>query len=161
VESLGASFITVDEAAMKSAETAGGYAREMDAEFQRRQRERVAEALRRTDIVITTALVPGARAPVLLTAGMGAQMAPGSVIVDLAVDAGGNVEGSRADETVTTANGVRIVGHANMPARVAVDASQLYARNLQAFLALLVKDGQLHIDTADEIVKGALLTLDG
>jgi NAD(P) transhydrogenase subunit alpha len=161
VESLGATFITVDEAAMTSAETTGGYAREMDEEYHRRQREKVGDALRRTDIVICTALVPGRRAPVLLTEEMVALLAPGSVIVDLAVEAGGNVAGSRPDETVTTPNGVKIVGHLNMPSRVAVDASQLYARNLQAFLALLVKDGQLQIDTSDEIVKAALLTLDG
>ena len=161
VESLGATFITVDEAAMRAAETTGGYAREMDEEFQRRQREKIAETLRRTDIVICTALVPGRRAPVLLTEAMVAGMAPGSVIVDLAVEAGGNVEGSQPGEIATTANGVKIVGHLNVPSRVAVDASQLYARNLTAFLALLVKDGQLRIDRSDEIVKAALLTLDG
>ena len=162
VESLGASFITVDEEAARAAETAGGYAREMGEDYQRRQREKVAEALRRTDIVICTALVPGRRAPVLLTEAMVAGMAPGSVIVDLAVEAGGNVEGSRSGETVTTANGVRIVGHGNVPSRIAADASQLYARNLLAFLALLVdKEGKLRIDTSDEIVKAALLTLDG
>ncbi len=89
-------------------------------------------------------------------------MMPGSVIVDLAVEAGGNVEGSRPGEIATTANGVKIIGHLNMPSRIAVDASQLYARNLLAFLALIVdKDGQLRIDTSDEIVKAALLTLDG
>ncbi len=162
VESLGATFITVDEAAMRAAETAGGYAREMDEEFQRRQREKVTEALRRTDIVICTALVPGRRAPVLLSEAMVAGMAPGSIIVDLAVEAGGNVEGSRAGEIATTANGVRILGHTNVPSRIAVDASQLYARNLLAFLALLVdKEGHLRIDTADEIVKATLLTFDG
>jgi NAD(P) transhydrogenase subunit alpha len=161
VESLGATFITVDEQAMRAAETAGGYAREMGEDFQRRQREHIAQALRRTDIVICTALIPGRRAPVLLTGEMVAGMAPGSVIVDLAVEAGGNVEGSRPGEIVTTPNGVRIIGHVNEPSRIAVDASQLYARNLQAFLALLVKDGQLHIDTSDEIVQAALLTLDG
>ena len=161
VESLGASFITVDEAAMRAAETAGGYAREMGEDFQKRQREHIAQGLRRTDIVICTALIPGRRAPVLLSADMVAGMAPGSVIVDLAVEAGGNVEGSRPGEIATTANGVRIIGHVNEPSRIAVDASQLYARNLQAFLALLVKDGQLHIDTADEIVQAALLTRDG
>jgi H+-translocating NAD(P) transhydrogenase subunit alpha len=161
VESLGATFLTVDEAAMRAAETAGGYAREMDEDFQRRQREKVSEALRRTDIVICTALIPGRRAPVLLTADMVAAMAPGSVIVDLAVEAGGNVEGSQPGEIATTANGVRIIGHLNEPSRIAVDASQLYARNLQAFLALLVKDGKLHIDTSDEIVQAALLTRDG
>jgi NAD(P) transhydrogenase subunit alpha len=162
VESLGAAFITVDEEAMRAAETEGGYAREMGEDFQRRQREKVTEALRRADIVICTALIPGRRAPVLLTEAMVAVMAPGSVIVDLAVESGGNVEGSRPGEIVTTANGVKIVGHLNMPSRVPVDASQLYARNLLAFLALIVdKEGQLRIDTADEIVKAALLTLDG
>ncbi|MBV9524066.1 MAG: NAD(P) transhydrogenase subunit alpha, partial [Alphaproteobacteria bacterium] len=108
VESLGASFLTVDLEAMKAAETAGGYAREMGEDFQRRQREMVTEALRRTDIVICTALIPGRRAPVLLTGEMVAGMAPGSVIIDLAVEAGGNVEGSQAGETVKTANGATI-----------------------------------------------------
>jgi len=161
VESLGATFITVDEAAMRAAETAGGYAREMDEEFQRRQRELVGETLRRTDIVICTALIPGRRAPVLLTESMVRGMMAGSVIVDLAVEAGGNVEGSRPGEIATTANGVRIVGHLNMPSRIAVDASQLYARNLLAFLGVLVKERQLNIDTSDEIVRAALLTRDG
>src|SRR5438270_6002764 len=162
VASLGATFITVDEDAMKAAETSGGYAREMDEDFQRRQREKITEALRRTDIVICTALIPGKQAPILLTEAMVAALAPGSVIVDLAVESGGNVEGSRAGEIVTKANGVKIVGHINMAARVPVDASQLYARNLLAFLALIVdKEGKLRIDTADEIVKAALLTRDG
>jgi NAD(P) transhydrogenase subunit alpha len=162
VESLGATFLTVDEEAMRAAETTGGYAREMGEDFQRRQREKVGEALRRTDIVICTALIPGRKAPTLLTEAMVAQMAPGSVIVDLAVEAGGNVEGSRLGEIATTAGGIKIIGHANMPSRIAVDASQLYARNLQAFLALIVdKDGQVHIDTSDEIVRAALLTRDG
>lgn len=162
VESLGASFITVDEAAMRAAETAGGYAREMGEDFARRQRDMIAQTLRRTDIVICTALIPGRRAPVLLTADMVAGMMPGSVIVDLAVEAGGNVEGSRFGEIATTANGVKIIGHPNMPSRIAVDASQLYARNLFAFLGLLVdKEHRLRIDTSDEIVKAALLTHDG
>jgi NAD(P) transhydrogenase subunit alpha len=162
VASLGATFITVDEDAMKAAETSGGYAREMDEDFQRRQREKITETLRRTDIIICTALIPGKQAPILLTEAMVAALAPGSVIVDLAVESGGNVEGSRAGEIVTTANGVKIVGHINMAARVPVDASQLYARNLLAFLALIVdKEGKLRIDTADEIVKAALLTRDG
>ena len=162
VESLGATFITVDEEAARSAETAAGYAREMGEDYQRRQREKVSEALRRIDIVICTALIPGRQAPVLMTEPMVAGMAPGSVIVDLAVESGGNVAGSRPGEVVTTANGVKIVGHLNLPSRVAVDASQLYARNLLAFLALIVdKEGRLRIDTSDEIVKAALLTLDG
>jgi NAD(P) transhydrogenase subunit alpha len=162
VASLGATFISVDEEAAQSAETAGGYAREMDADYQRRQRERITEVLRRTDIVICTALIPGRKAPVLLTKEMVAELAPGSVIVDLAVEAGGNVEGSRADRTVKTPNGATIIGHPNMPARIAVDASQLYARNLLSFLALIVdKEQGLRIDRADEIVNAALLTLDG
>jgi NAD(P) transhydrogenase subunit alpha len=158
VESLGATFITVDEAASRTAETAGGYAREMGEDYQRRQRERITEALKRTDIVICTALIPGRKAPVLLTSAMVAELAAGSVIVDLAVEAGGNVEGSRPEETVLTPNGVKIIGPANMPSRIAADASQLYARNLLSFLALLVKDKELKIDTADEIIKATLLT---
>ena len=161
VESLGATFITVDEAAARTAETAGGYAREMGEDYQRRQRERITEALKRTDIVICTALIPGRKAPILLTSAMVAELAAGSVIVDLAVEAGGNVEGSRPEETVLTANGVKIIGPANMPSRIAADASQLYARNLLSFLALLVKDKELKIDTADEIIKATLLTENG
>jgi NAD(P) transhydrogenase subunit alpha len=99
---------------------------------------------------------------VLLTEPMVAGMAPGSVIVDLAVEAGGNVEGSRPGEVVSTENGAKIVGHLNVPSRIAVDASQLFARNVLAFLGLLIdKEGRLRIDTADEIVKATLLTLDG
>jgi H+-translocating NAD(P) transhydrogenase subunit alpha len=162
VESLGASFITVDEAAARSAETAAGYAREMGEDFQRRQREKITEILKRTDVVICTALIPGRKAPVLLTETMIAALAPGSVVVDLAVEAGGNVEGSRLGEVVTTPNGITIIGHANMPSRIPVDASQLYARNLLSFLTILVdKDGKLKIDTADEIVRATLLTQNG
>ena len=162
VESLGASFITVDEAAARSAETAEGYAREMGEDYQRHQREKIIEALKRTDIVICTALIPGRRAPLLLTEGMLGELAPGSVVVDLAVESGGNVEGSRLDEIVSTPQGVKIIGHANMPSRIAADASQLYARNLYNFLTLLVdNDGKLKIDTADEIIKATLLTENG
>jgi H+-translocating NAD(P) transhydrogenase subunit alpha len=162
VESLGASFLTVDLEAMKAMETAGGYAKEMGEDFARRQREHVTEALKKTDIVICTALIPGRKAPVLITRAMVAVMRPGSVIVDLAVEQGGNVEGSEPGKTVRTENGVAIIGHANVPSRIAVDASQLYARNLLAFLALIIdKDKQLKIDTADEIIKATLLTRDG
>jgi NAD(P) transhydrogenase subunit alpha len=162
VESLGATFISVDEEVARSAETAGGYAREMGEDYQRRQREKITEALKRTDVVICTALIPGRRAPVLLTQSMIAEMMPGSVIVDLAVEAGGNAEGSVPGETVATANGVRVIGHLNVPSRIAADASQLYARNLLSFLALIVdKEGRLAIDTDDEIVKATLLTRDG
>jgi proton-translocating NAD(P)+ transhydrogenase subunit alpha len=162
VESLGASFITVDEAASRTAETAQGYAREMGEEYQRRQRETITAALRRTDVVICTALIPGRQAPILLTEPMVAELAPGSVVVDLAVESGGNVEGSRLGEIITTANGVKIIGHANMASRIPVDASQLYARNLLNFLTLLVDtNGTLKIDRTDEIIKATLLTADG
>jgi len=134
----------------------------MGEDYQRRQREKMTETLKRTDVVICTALIPGRRAPVLLTEAMVAELAPGSVVVDLAIEAGGNVEGSRPDEIVTTANGVKIIGHVNMPSRIAADASQLYARNLLSFLTLLIdKEGRLAIDENDEIVKATLLTRDG
>jgi NAD(P) transhydrogenase subunit alpha len=162
VESLGANFITIDEAAQDSSETTGGYAREMDEKYQRRQHERIGEALRRTDVVICTALVPGHKAPLLLTEAMLANLARGSVVVDLAVEAGGNVEGSRPGESVTTKGGVTILGHLNVPSRIAADASQLYARNLSSFVQLIVDpEGRLAIDRADEIVKATLLTIDG
>jgi proton-translocating NAD(P)+ transhydrogenase subunit alpha len=162
VESLGATFISVDEEAARTAETAGGYAREMGEDYQRRQRERMTEALRRIDIVICTALIPGRPAPVLLTSPMVAELAAGSVIVDLAIEAGGNVEGSRPEEVIATPNGVKIIAPLNMPSRIAADASQLYARNLLSFLALLVdKDKNLKVDTADEIIKATLLTENG
>jgi NAD(P) transhydrogenase subunit alpha len=134
----------------------------MGEDFQRRQREMITDALKRIDIVICTALIPGRRAPVLLTGEMLGALAPGSVVADLAVEAGGNVEGSRPEETVTTPGGVKIIGYANAPAHIPVDASLLYARNLSAFLALLVDQEQkLKIDTSDEIIKAALLTMDG
>jgi NAD(P) transhydrogenase subunit alpha len=134
----------------------------MSADFQKRQREHVHEALKKIDIAICTALIPGRKAPVLITAAMVADMRPGSVIVDLAVEQGGNCEGSEAGKVVTTANGVKIVGHANVPSRIAVDASQLYAKNLLNFLGLIIdKDKSLKIDPADEIIKGTLLTRDG
>ena len=162
VESLGASFLVVDLEAMKAMETAGGYAKEMGEDFARRQREHVTEALKKVDIVICTALIPGRKAPVLITRAMVEALRPGSVIIDLAVEQGGNVEGSEFGKVVTTSGGVTIVGHANVPSRIAVDSSQLYAKNLLAFLALLVdKDKQLKIDTADEIIKATLLTRDG
>jgi len=162
VESLGASFITVDDAAARTAETAEGYAREMGEDFQRRQRDKISEVLRRTDVVICTALIPGRKAPTLLTEAMLGELAAGSVVVDLAIESGGNVEGGQLGEIVTTPQGVKIIGHANMPSRIAADASQLYARNLYNFLTLLVdKDGKLKIDTADEIIKATLLTENG
>jgi NAD(P) transhydrogenase subunit alpha len=162
VESLGASFLVVDLEAMRAMETAGGYAKEMGEDFARRQREHIGEALKKIDLVIATALVPGRRAPVLLTRDMVAGMRPGSVVADLAVEQGGNVEGSVAGETVRTGNGVSILGPLNVPSHIAVDASALYARNLMAFLALITdKEKRLKIDTSDEIVKATLLTHGG
>jgi NAD(P) transhydrogenase subunit alpha len=162
VESLGASFLAVDLEAMRQMETSGGYAKEMGEEFARRQREHVAEALKKTDIVVTTALIPGRRAPVLITKEMAANMRPGSVLIDLAVEQGGNVEGAEYGRNVATANGVTIMGPANLPSDIAVDSSQLYAKNLFAFLALIVdKDKNLAVDINDEIVKATLLTRDG
>ena len=162
VESLGATFLAIDLEAMKAMETAGGYAKEMGEDFARRQREHVGEALKKIDIAICTALVPGRRAPVLLTRAMVAQMRPGSVVADLAVEQGGNVEGSVPGEVVVTPQGVSILGPINVPSHIPVDASALYARNLSAFLALIIdKEKKLKIDTADEIVKATLLTSDG
>jgi H+-translocating NAD(P) transhydrogenase subunit alpha len=162
VESLGATFLVVDLEAMKEMETAGGYAKEMGEDFARRQQAYVGEALQKTDIVIATALIPGRPAPRLITRDMVANMRPGSVIVDLAVEQGGNVEGAQYGNKVVTPNGVTILGPANMPSDIAVDASQLYARNLVAFLALIIdKDKALHIDLNDEIVKATLLTHEG
>jgi H+-translocating NAD(P) transhydrogenase subunit alpha len=159
---LGASFLVVDLEAMRQMETAGGYAKEMGEDFARRQREHVGEALKKIDIAICTALVPGRRAPVLLTSAMVAQMRPGSIVADLAVEQGGNVEGSVPGESVVTSGGVTILGPINVPSHIPVDASQLYARNLVAFLALIIdKDKRLKIDRSDEIVKATLLTLDG
>ncbi|MGH7032631.1 MAG: Re/Si-specific NAD(P)(+) transhydrogenase subunit alpha [Stellaceae bacterium] len=162
VESLGASFLAVDLDAMKQMETAGGYAKEMGEDFARRQREHITEALKKIDIVICTALIPGRKAPILITKEMVAVMRPGSVLVDLAVEQGGNVEGSKPGEEVSTENGATILGHLNIPSHIAVDASQLYAKNLLAFLGLIIdKDKALKIDPADEIVKASLLTMDG
>ena len=162
VESLGATFVMVESEETAEAETAGGYAREMSEDYKRRQAELVAETLKKQDIVITTALIPGRPAPTLVTDEMVASMKPGSVIVDLAVEQGGNVVGSRPGE-VAQAHGVTIVGHANVPGRLAADASALYAKNLLNFLTPLI-DGESHalaIDWQDEIVAGTLVTKDG
>jgi NAD(P) transhydrogenase subunit alpha len=163
VESLGASFIEVDAEAAKQAETAGGYAKEMSEDYQRRQREKIHEVLKKADIVICTAQIPGKKAPILVTKDMIADMKPGSVIVDLAIESGGNAEGGTLGKIVTTKNGVKLVGHANMPSRIAADASALYAKNIFAFLGLIIdkETKGLKIDTGDEIVKGTLVTRDG
>jgi NAD(P) transhydrogenase subunit alpha len=162
VQSLGATFVWLDDAEAAQAETKGGYAKEMSADYQKRQAALVAETLARQDIAITTAMIPGRPAPRLISAEMVRSMKPGSVIVDLAVESGGNCELSRAGE-VADIDGVRILGHRNYPGRVPVDASALYARNLLAFLSLVVdaKERRLKLDATDEIVKAALLTRDG
>lgn len=158
VESLGAKFLAVEDEEFKNAQTAGGYAKPMSAEYQAKQAVLTGEHIKKQDIVITTALIPGRAAPVLVTAAQVATMKPGSVIVDLAVEAGGNVEGSRPGEVVTTANGVKIVGWTNLPGRIAADASALYARNLVAFVGLMIRDGALALDLDEEILKAAAVT---
>lgn len=160
VESLGASFIAVMDEEFAQAQTAGGYAKEMSAAYKEKQAALIAEHLKKQDVVITTALIPGRPAPKLITDAMLAAMKPGSVIVDIAAERGGNVEGCVPGQAVRI-HGVTVVGAVNLPARIAADASLLYAKNLLAFLTPLVKDGKLVINREDEIVKGALLTLDG
>jgi NAD(P) transhydrogenase subunit alpha len=162
VESLGGSFVAVEDEEFKQAQTAGGYAKEMSPAYQEKQRALVAETIKKQDVVITTALIPGRKAPVLVTDAMLRSMKPGSVLVDMAVEQGGNVEGSRPGEVVEL-YGVKIVGHLNIPSRIAVDASALYARNLLNFLQPLVdKDaGALKIDLEDEVLKGTCLTRGG
>ena len=162
VQSLGAKFIAVEDDEFKQAETAGGYAKEMSKEYRAKQAALVAEHIKKQDIVITTALIPGRPAPKLVSAEMVASMRPGSVLVDLAVERGGNVEGAKAGE-VAEINGVKIVGHTNVPGRLAASASALYAKNLLTFLESLVdkKEKKLAINWDDEIVKGTALTRDG
>jgi NAD(P) transhydrogenase subunit alpha len=162
VESLGGTFVAVMDEEFKNAQTAGGYAKEMSKEYQARQAALVAETIRKQDIVITTALVPGRKAPVLVSEEMIKTMKPGSVIVDLAAEAGGNTPLTRPDEVVEV-HGVTIMGYTNLAGRLAVDSSALYARNLFNFISLIVdkKTGAMAIDWTDEIIKGALVTRDG
>ena len=161
VESLGAKFLAVEDEEFRNAQTAGGYAKPMSPEYQAKQAALTGEHIRKQDIVITTALIPGRAAPVLVSAAQVATMKPGSVLIDLAVEAGGNVEGAKAGEVVTTANGVQIVGHTNLPGRIASDASSLYAKNLVAFVGLMIKDGALALDLEDEILKASAVTHGG
>ena len=162
VESLGAKFIAVEDEEFKQAETAGGYAKEMSKAYQEKQAALVAGHVKKQDIVITTALIPGRPAPRLISAAMVQSMRPGSVIVDLAVERGGNVEGVKPDQ-VTDVNGVKIVGYRNVPGRLAASASSLYARNLFNFVELLIdkKTKALAVNWDDEIVKATALTRDG
>jgi NAD(P) transhydrogenase subunit alpha len=160
VESLGARFVDLglDTA---DAEGAGGYARELGEDFYRRQRDALGRVVAGANAVITTAQVPGGRAPVLVTAGMVANMASGSVIVDLAAGQGGNCELSRPDEQVVTPGGVTILGPTNLPATVATDASAMYGRNVAAFLGHLLHGGRVALDRSDEIVAGTLVADSG
>jgi H+-translocating NAD(P) transhydrogenase subunit alpha len=162
VESLGAKFIAVEDEEFKQAESAGGYAKEMSKEYQAKQAALVSEHIKKQDIVITTALIPGRPAPRLISKDMVASMRPGSVIVDLAVERGGNCELAQAGEVVES-GGVKIVGHRNVPGRIAASASSLYARNLFAFLEILVDKNAkaLAVNWDDEIVKATALTRDG
>lgn len=162
VESLGAKFLAVEDDEFRQAQTAGGYAKEMSAEYQAKQAELTASHIAKQDIVVTTALIPGRPAPRLVTAAMVASMKPGSVLVDLAVERGGNVEGAKPGEIVEI-GGVKIVGYTNVPGRMAATASQLYARNLLAFVETLVdKDKKtLAINWDDELVKATALTRGG
>ncbi|WP_026172764.1 Re/Si-specific NAD(P)(+) transhydrogenase subunit alpha [Asticcacaulis benevestitus] len=161
VESLGAKFLAVEDDEFKNAQTAGGYAKEMSAEYKAKQAALTSSHIAKQDIVITTALIPGRAAPILVTKEQVASMKPGSVLIDLAAPQGGNVEGCVADQIVDV-NGVKIIGLSNITASIATDASALYAKNLQAFVGLLIsKDGALAPDTEDEILKAALVTHGG
>jgi NAD(P) transhydrogenase subunit alpha len=161
VASLGAKFIAVEDEEFKAAETAAGYAKPMSPEYQKKQAELVASHIAKQDIVVTTALIPGRPAPVLVTEAMVKSMRPGSVVVDLAVSQGGNCPLSKPDQ-VADINGVKVIGFTNLPAHVAADASALYARNLLALLPLLTgEDKSFSPKWDDEIVKAAVLTRDG
>ena len=161
VASLGAKFIAVKNEEFLNAQTAGGYAKEMSDDYKKQQAELVAGHIAKQDIVITTALIPGRKAPILVTSEMVASMKPGSILVDLAVEQGGNVEGAEFDKVVTTENGVQIMGLANMPGRLAADSSALFARNHFNFLSPFIKDGALTLPDDDDLVAGIRLTRDG
>ncbi|MGX7744060.1 Re/Si-specific NAD(P)(+) transhydrogenase subunit alpha [Rhodopseudomonas parapalustris] len=161
VESLGAKFLAVEDDEFKNAQTAGGYAKEMSKEYQAKQAALTAEHIKKQDIVITTALIPGRPAPRLVTAEMVKSMKPGSVLVDLAVERGGNVEGAQPGQVVEI-DGVKIVGYTNVAGRVAASASALYARNLLSFFETMVnKEKALAVNWDDELVKATALTRDG
>jgi len=162
VESLGAKFLAVEDEEFRQAETAGGYAKEMSKEYQAKQAALTAEHIKKQDVIITTALIPGRPAPRLVTLEMVKSMKPGSVLVDLAVERGGNVEGVKSDETVEI-DGVKVVGQPNLAGRVATSASNLYARNLFSFIETLVDKSAkaLAVKWDDELVKATALTRDG
>ena len=160
VESLGGKFVMVESEETKQAETAGGYAKEMSDDYKRRQAELVAETLKKQDIAICTALIPGRKAPILINDEMVYSMRPGSVIVDLAAEQGGNCTLTKPGEIVEV-NGVTIIGLFNIPSRISADASALYAKNLLNYLTPLVADKQLSVNWQDEIVAASTLTRDG
>ena len=162
VESLGAAFVMVESEETKQAETAGGYAKEMSEDYKRKQAALIAETIKKQDIVVCTALIPGRAAPRLVSEEMIRSMRPGSVIVDLAVEQGGNCAMSEPGKVVD-AFGVKIVGHRNVPGRIAVDASSLYARNLLNFMTLISakEGGRLAVNWDDEILRAVTLTRDG
>ncbi len=162
VESLGAKFIAVEDEEFKQAETAGGYAKEMSKEYQAKQAALTAEHIKKQDVVITTALIPGRPAPKLISLDMVKSMKPGSVLVDLAVERGGNVEGGKSGE-IAEVDGVKIVGFPNLAGKVAASASSLYARNLQSFIETLYdkESKSLAVKWDDELVKATALTKDG
>ena len=162
VESLGATFVAVMDDEFKQAQTASGYAKEMSKEYQAKQAALIAETIKKQDIIITTALIPGRKAPVLVTEEMVKTMKPGSIIVDLAAEQGGNCPLTKPDEVVE-AHGVTLMGYCNLPGRLAVDSSSLYARNLFNFVSLFVdkKTGAAALNWDDEIIKGAGLTRGG
>jgi NAD(P) transhydrogenase subunit alpha len=162
VESLGGIFIEVEmtEEEKANAETSGGYAREMSDDYKARQAALIAERVKEADFVITTALIPGRPAPKLVTDAMVASMKPGSVIVDMAAEAGGNVEGTDAGKEVLK-HGVRIIGLTNLPATMPGSATAMYAKNMQTLLKHLIKDGAIKLDFADEITRGATITHGG
>jgi NAD(P) transhydrogenase subunit alpha len=162
VESLGAKFLAVEDEEFKNAQTAGGYAKEMSKEYQAKQAALTTEHIKKQDIIITTALIPGRPAPRLVTAEMVRSMKPGSVLVDLAVERGGNIEGVQAGKVVDL-NGVKIIGFTNVAGRVAASASSLYARNLFSFIETLVDKTTkaLAVNWDDELVKATALTRNG
>jgi len=155
VESLGAKFVEVDSD--EDAQAAGGYAKEVSEEYRRKQAQVLAHHVARADAIVCTALVPGKRAPLLVTGDMLKTMKPGSVIVDLAAEQGGNCEGSEAGKTVVR-HGVTIVGAVDLPSRLAVHASQMWSRNMEKLLFHLTRDGNLRLDRGDEITRGCLIT---
>lgn len=164
VESLGAKFIAVQNKEFKEAEAEGGYAKEMSDDYKRQQAELIGEHLTKQDVVITTALIPGKPAPKLITEKMVQKMKPGSIIVDLAAERGGNCELTKPGETITTDNEVKIVGMLNLAGAVPATSSQLYAKNLYSFIELFVdkeNDNKFEIPWDDELIKGTCLTRDG